>query len=229
VLGGRTAVGARVTTPLVRAPVTIVGVVGDITPAGEAERPAIYVPTEQLAIGGGYLLVSAHGDPRAVVPLLIERLRAAAPALALDRMRPVADMLAESRALATFTTELALVFAALAVLLSVVGVYGLVSGEVAARWREIAIRVALGSSQHDVLWAVIKPSVVLLAAGALVGAAGALGAGRALTSLLRGVGASDGPTLAAAAGLLWMTGVAAAFVAGSRVLGTDPAAILRNE
>ena len=229
VLGGRAAVGVRLTTPLVRAPVTIVGVVGDTTPAGEAERPALYVPTEQVALGGGYLVVSARGDPRAVVPLLTEQLRAAAPALALDRMRPVADMLAESRALARFTTELALVFAALAVLLSIVGVYGLVSGEVTARWREIAIRVALGSSERDVLWTVIRPSVVLLAAGAFGGAIGALGAGRALTSLLRGVGAADGPTLAAAAGLLWMTGVAAAFVAGSRVLGTDPAAILRNE
>jgi hypothetical protein len=229
VLAGRAAVGMRVTTTLARAPLTIVGVAGDITPAGETDPPALYVPTEQLAIGGGYLIVAANGDLRAVVPSLTERLRAASPGLALDRIRPVADMLAESRAVTRFTTRLALAFAALAVLLSIVGVYGLASGEVTARWREMAIRVALGSSHRQVLWTVIRPSLAVLAVGALVGAAAAPGAGRALTSLLRGVDAADGPTLMAAAALLWMTGVAAALVAGSRVLGTDPAAILRND
>ena len=102
-LGGGRALGVRLTTPLVGDVVSIVGVVADVTPAGESDRPALYVPLDQLAIGGGYLIVRAHGDPP-IIPALTNRLRTTAPDLAVDRVRRVAEELEQGRAVTRFST-----------------------------------------------------------------------------------------------------------------------------
>lgn len=228
-LGGRAPVGTRLTTPLIDATVSIVGVVADVTPAGERDRSALYVPIEQLSIGGGYLIVRAQGDPRSILPALTTRLRAVAPNLAVDRVRRVADGLEESRALARFSTQVAATFSALALLLAVIGVYGLTAGEVSARWRELAVRLALGASHRGILWNVVRPCVAILAAGAAIGVVGAVGVGPALASLLHGVDPADAPTVVAAPLLLGAVGTAAAVLAAARVLRADPAATLRGE
>ena len=119
--------------------------------------------------------------------------------------------------------------AALALLLSAIGVYGLTAGEVAARWRELAIRLALGASRHTAMWAVIRPGAVALAVGVAVGVGAALGAGRTMTALLHGVDPADPPTFLAVPVLLAVVGLVAASLAAARVLRADPAATLRRE
>ncbi len=223
------AVGATLTTSFGKEPLTIVGVVGDITPAGEADRPALYVPIAQAPIGGGNLLIRARHDPQSLIPDLTARLRAVAPALALDRVQRVAESLEAGRAVTRFATLLAATFAGLALLLSVIGVYGLVAGEVSARWRELAVRLALGASHGDTLWTVLRPCAAILAAGAGMGVLGALSAGPAIRSLLHGVPPGDPYTLAFAPALLGLVGMVAAVLAAARVLRADPAATLRNE
>jgi predicted lysophospholipase L1 biosynthesis ABC-type transport system permease subunit len=103
------------------------------------------------------------------------------------------------------------------------------AGEVSARWREIAVRIALGASQRVALWTVIRPSAAILAVGTTLGAVGALAAAPALASLLHGVNPDDPPTLMMAPALLGIVGIVAALVAGARVLRSDPAVTLRNE
>jgi predicted lysophospholipase L1 biosynthesis ABC-type transport system permease subunit len=208
---------------------TIVGVVGDVTPAGEAERPALYVPVEQSPIGEGHLLVRTHGDPRSVISALRTRLHAVAPELAFDRIGRVAEALEESRAVTRFVTQATATFAGLALLLSMIGVYGLTAGDVSARWRELAIRLALGASRRDALWTVIRPCAAVLAAGTALGILGAVSVGPGLASLLHGVSPADLPTLTVAPILLSSIGLLAAIVAAKRVLRADPAATLRSD
>ena len=228
-LGGRAAVGVRLMRPSIDAPTSIVGVVGDVTPAGEPDRPALYVPVEQVSIGGGYLLVRTDGDPRAMLPALTSRLRTAAPNLAMDRVRRVADTLEAQRAVTRFATQVAATFAGLALLLSIIGVYGLTASDVVARWRELAIRLALGASHRRTLWTVVRPCAVVLVIGAAIGVLGALLAGPALASLLHGVGPSDVWALGLAPMLLGTIGALAAVLAAWRVLHADPATTLRSE
>jgi predicted permease len=227
-LSGRSAPGMRLTTSFAKEPISVVGVVGDVTPAGEAERPAVYVPVEQSPIGEGHVLVRTAGDPRSVIPALSARLHRIAPDLPLDRVGRVAEALEESRAVTRFVTQLAATFAGLALLLAMIGVYGLTAGDVSARWNELAIRLALGASRRNALWTVIRPCAAVLAAGTLLGTAGALGAGRGLSSLLYGVSPADLGTLVVAPLLLAGVGLLAAMTAARRVLRADPAVTLRS-
>jgi putative ABC transport system permease protein len=228
-LGNRSAVGLRLTTPFVVDSMSIVGVVADVTPAGVPDTPTLYVPVEQTSIGGGYLIVRAYGDPRSIIPELTSSLRIAAPGLAADRVRPLAEDLEESRAVIRFSTEVATTFAGLALLLSTIGVYGLAASEVSARWRELAVRLALGASHREALWTVIRPSAAILAAGASLGILGALSVGPALGSLLDGVGPADVVTMLVSPTLLISVGTLASGFAAMRVLRADPAATLRSD
>ena len=228
-LGGREALGARLTTPLIHDGVSIVGVVADVTPRGELDRPALYVPVDQLSMGSGYLIVRTQHDPRSIIPALTSRLRTTEPALAVDRMRRLAEDLEESRAVTRFSTQVAATFAGLALLLSMIGVYGLTSADVSARWRELAVRLALGASRREAIWTVIRPCAAILGAGSALGFVGAVSVGPALASLLHGVGPTDGLTLTIAPGLLAAMGMLAAVLAATRVLRADPAATLRSE
>ena len=228
-LGGRAAVGLRLTRPSIDAPTSIVGVVGDVTPAGEPDRPALYVPIDQVSIGGGYLLVRTDRDPRAILSALTNRLRTAAPNLAMDRVRRVADTLEEHRAVTRFATQVTATFAGLALLLSIIGVYGLTASDVVARWRELAIRLALGASHRRAFWTVVRPCAVVLVIGAALGVLGALSVGPALASLLHGVGPTDVWALGLAPMLLGIIGALAAVLAARRVLHADPATTLRSE
>jgi predicted permease len=225
----RAPLGSRLIASFSKDPVTVVGVVGDVTPEGEADRPAVYVSIDQFPIGGGKLLIRTRGDPRAAILPLAARLRGVAPGLAMDRVFRVAETLEANRAVTRFTTVLAGTFAGLALFISLIGVYGLVTGEVSARWRELAVRLALGASHTGALWTVIWPCAAVLCGGAAIGVAGALAAGSALRSLLHGVAAEDAYTLAFAPALLGIAGMAAAALAGVRVLRADPAATLRSE
>jgi len=229
ILGDHEATGLRLTTPLVNGTLSIVGVAGDVRPAGEPDRPALYVPEEQVPIGGGYLLIDALGDPRSIIPVVAERLRTVAPNLALDRVRRVAEALEDSRAVTRFSTQLATVFAALALVLSVIGVYGLTSGDVSARWKELAVRIALGASHRKALLTVIRPTAAVLATGAALGAAISRGVDPALASQIHGVNADDATTLVSAALLLAAVGIFAALLAAARIVWSDAAAALRSE
>lgn len=210
--------------------VAIVGEVADVTPAGEADRPALYVPAEQLHIGGGgSLLVRTSSGPQTVVPALVSRLRQAAPGLAFDRVHEVAEVLAAGRASTRFNLRLASAFSLLALLLAAVGVYGLTAGEVVSRWRELGVRLALGATRREACWTVVRSSAMALGAGMLAGLVVACSIARALTSLLAGVGPADGVVFVAVPMLFVIIGLAASALAALPVFRADPAKILRAE
>jgi putative ABC transport system permease protein len=228
-LGGRSPIGTRLRASLADRPLSVVGVAGDVTPAGERDLPALYVPVEQAPIGDGQILVRTRTNPESVVLELKERLSRIAPGLPFDRVEPVAAALEQSRAVTRFLTQVAATFAGLALLLSMIGVYGLASADVSTRWRETAIRLALGASRRRTLWTVIRPSAIVVAAGTLLGVVGAVSVGPALASFLHGVVPTTVSNLAGAPILLSSVGMVAALTAAVRVLRTDPAETLRGE
>jgi hypothetical protein len=225
----KSALGARVTTTLVKRPLSIVGIVGDVTPGGERDLPAVYVPVEQVPLGGGFLVVRTGREPERVIPMLRDRLRATAPALALDRIQIVSESLESGRFVTRFTTRLTSAFAFLALMLAATAVYALTAGEVIRRWRELGIRLALGATRRQALWTVLRPGALALAIGLAVGAGAALGSGRWIGVLLRGIGPADPATLLAVPILLTAVGALAALLASVRVLREDPAAALRRD
>jgi putative ABC transport system permease protein len=229
VLRGGEALGTKLAIDLVDRPLAVVGVAADVTPAGNSDRPAIYVPMEQILVAGGSLLVRTYGDPLSIVPALTTRLRVVAPALARDRIVRVSDTLAEGRGVTRFSTQLASGFAALALLLASIGLYGLTAGEVVARWRELAVRMALGATRHEVLWTVLRPGAATLGAGVFVGVVASLATGRWMAALLHGVTPADPRTLLLVPGFLIAVGLAAVSLAALRVLRADPAATLRTD
>jgi ABC-type antimicrobial peptide transport system permease subunit len=203
-------------------------VVSDVTPAGEADSPALYVSFEQFSINAGSLLVRITGDPAAVIPSLVSGLRAAAPGLPLDRIQTLNDALAAGRAAARFSALLASSFGLLAIALALIGIYGLSAIEVASRRREAGVRLALGATRGELLWDVMAPTARALLIAMTLGLVAAAAAAIAMRSLLEGVQPLDPIAFVVLPSLLGVVGVLAALMAGWPLLRVDPSAALRS-
>ena len=151
------------------------------------------------------------------------------PEVPLTEVRPMEQVVAASMARRSFTTLLLAVASAIALALSAVGVYGVISYLVAQRRSEIGIRMALGARAGEVGRLVVLRSVRLAAAGVALGLAGALAATRSLRSLLYGVSPTDPATLAGVSAFLVLLAAAASYVPARRAMRIDPVEALRHE
>jgi predicted permease len=212
--------------------VTVIGIARDAKyrTLGESPRGFIYVPFAQRYASEMSLLV--RGEPRAVqaaafaVPIreVVADLDPALPVL-------VSETMEEHTSIGLFPQRIALVVAAslgiVALLLSVLGIYGVTAYGVARRTREIGIRLALGSPRGRVLGLVLRQGVVLAFLGVGIGLAMTLGVARLLESLLYGVPGTDLLALGGAAGLLMLAAVVASWVPALRASRVDPAVALK--
>jgi putative ABC transport system permease protein len=214
-------------------PGEVVGVVSDVRQDGlEAPAPPI-VYYSQRQFGRGalayYLLVKTEGDPL----LLAGAVRA--QVAEVDRSLPVSDLatmeqvLAASMASRRFNLVLIAVFAALALVLATIGVYGVMSYTVGLRRQEIAIRMALGAQRATVLKLVMGQAGRLVLAGALAGVLAALAFTRMMKSLLFGIGAADPATFAAVALLIGGVAMFASYLPARRAARVDPMRALHYE
>ncbi|HSE53991.1 MAG TPA: FtsX-like permease family protein, partial [Gemmatimonadales bacterium] len=210
---------------------TIVAVFADERFHGlaEAATPAIYVPTSQAPVPNGSILVRVTGDPAEFAGTLRGVVRGVDPTVPLSGIEPLDQTLSQTTAQRRFTMLLLGVFAAVALVLAMVGVHGVLSYTVAQRSREIGIRMALGADQHSVRSLVVGQGARLVAAGLVIGVAGAIGVSRLLSSLLYGVHPNDPVTLLAVA--LGLGGVAlfATLMPARRAARVDPMVALRSE
>jgi putative ABC transport system permease protein len=205
-------------------------VVGD-TKWNAAEAPGfeVYYSHRQWPIPACHLMVRVRGDPRPLLPAVRRAIHEVEPDLAINDIKTMDTIVSESLWQRRLWGALLSAFAAGALLLGGLGLYGVMSHAVGQRTRELGVRVALGASRRDVLSLVLGEAMRLALAGTALGLLGALALSRLLASLLFGVSGRDAPTLAAAAMVLALAALLASLLPALRAARVDPVVCLRSE
>jgi putative ABC transport system permease protein len=195
----------------------------------EAPMPTLYYPVAQQTFPELTLVAKTGGDPLAITTTLRGIVRSLDPQIALADVRTMDDVVSASLAGARFRTTLLGIFAVVALLLSAVGVYGVMSYSVEQRTQELGLRMALGATGADVLRLVAGQGMRLAVAGILVGLVAAFWMVRVLESLLFGISATDPVTFGAIAVLLAVIAALASYIPARRATKADPMVVLRSE
>ncbi|MEZ4587872.1 MAG: FtsX-like permease family protein [Gemmatimonadales bacterium] len=211
---------------------TIVGVVADIRNFGPAEDPR---PEVYWAFGAndGWttlpMLVRTAGDPASVAAAVTSAIRRIDPTAAVSEVTPMTEVMAQSVGTPRFYLVLFAVFAGVALLLSVAGLYGVTSYAVTRRTRELGIRSALGATRSRTLRLVLAEAMALVGVGALLGAAAAFGMSSLLGRLLYGVSRLDPVAWGGVIGLVAASALGAALLPARRAARVDPIIAMRAE
>ena len=208
---------------------TVVGVIGDVrhTSLEEPAEPQIYHP--DMEFGGGYIAVRSTLPAKDLAATIRNMLHSLDPNLAASDIQTMGDLESEANALRRFQTSLLTIFAAIALFLALVGLYGLMAYSVSRRAREVGIRIALGAQRTDVMLLVLKKAALLLGLGLSSGLVASWFATRAIQAFLFGIGRHDPMTILSVCALLTLTGLIAAIVPARRAASIDPMQALRTD
>lgn len=210
----------------------IIGVVSDLRDLGH-ERPTppgVYAPAgDAVAPGFGYVLVRSTADPLQLVPGIRELVGEIDPDLPVFGIRTLDDVVRQRLGGRMFSVSLLAIFAAVALILGAIGIYGVMSYAVTQRTREMGVRLALGAESRDVVRLVVRRGVRLTLLGVAVGLAGAWFSTGWISSQLFGVEATDPATYLAVVTLLGSISLLASYLPARRAARTDPVEALRAE
>ncbi|MCM2269036.1 MAG: ABC transporter permease [Thermoanaerobaculia bacterium] len=208
----------------------VVGVVGDarITRLDRTPRAALYWPLAQMPSNFMTVLLRARGDSTALAAALRATVAELDPTIPVARVETLAEVIGRATERPRFTSSLLATFALLATALAAVGLYGLLAGGVAARRRELGVRMALGADGRRLLSEVVGRGLRLVALGVALGIPLAFAVGRLVASQLYEVAPHDPATLAGAPVALLVVGLLAGLLPARRAARTDPASVLRE-
>jgi putative ABC transport system permease protein len=209
----------------------IVGVVGDLR-TEELEKvpvPTYYVPLSQLMFGPPTVVIRTFGDPTAIAAEAGKVLRSMDADSALYDVRTMEDYLALDLGRARFQTVLLGLFAGIALLLTAVGLYGVMAQSVAQRTQEIGIRMAMGATREDVRTMVLRTGTVLSLTGTAIGVVAALALARLIESLLYEIPPRDPMTYVSVCGVLALVAIVSSYLPAARATRLDPVVALRYE
>lgn len=213
--------------------ITIVGVVGDVKHFGLdlPEEPGLYSPYTQIAPWKRWMSIAARtqSDPVSMSQAIKKEIWKIDSQLPITKVETMSDVAAGSFAARRFNMSLLTVFAALALALAAIGIYGVMSYAVTQRTQEIGIRMALGARAVDVLTLVIRNGLKLVLIGVALGLAAAFALTRLMVSLLFGVTPTDGGTVGVVSLILVAVAVLACFIPARRATRVDPLVALRYE
>jgi predicted permease len=228
-LGRRVIVGKG--TPGAGAAREIVGVVSNVADGRPGTRlfPTMYLPRAQFASGADIAVLVRTNGAVQIAPDLRRAINAIDPTLPIVRIQSMRDVASAALARQRFNMLLTGVFAATALALAMVGLYGLLSYQVAQRTREIGVRMALGARRSDVLRMIVTRGLTLTGIGLVLGAIGALGLAGFLKTLLFGVTPTSPWVYAAVAGVLLAVAILASALPARRAMYADPVRALRSE
>jgi len=211
----------------------IVGVVDDIREGGldQEIRPAVYYPFDQSPEDDFSIVVRTAQDPKSMLPALVKAIHDIDPNIGVRDEFTMMQQINDSETAYLHRSSAWLVggFAALALLLSVVGLYGVIAYSVSQRTREIGVRMALGAQRSSVYQLILKEATWLIALGIVAGLAGSLAVTTLMGKLLFGVHSWDVPTLAAVALLLGLSALLASYIPARRAASVNPVEALRAE
>jgi putative ABC transport system permease protein len=216
---------------------TVVGVARDVRPEAlsEAPRPTYYLLTPQFARMAGFadqsmtLVLRTDGDPSGLVNAARGVIRELDPELALSNVQTLEAVVMSSVARPRFAASVLGAFGLSALVLAVVGVYGVLSSVMTRRRRELAVRIALGAHPRAVSWLVIGSGMRLAAAGVVVGLTVAVAGSRVLAALLYEVSPTDPAILVVVGAILLTAAGAASWFPARRATTVSPAEVLRGE
>jgi putative ABC transport system permease protein len=214
-------------------PYTIVGVVGDVRQMSLAlsQSEAVYLPATQWHWADNVmsLVIRARGDAAALAPAVRQAVWSIDKDQPVMRVATMESLLVSTAAERRFAMVLFVSFALVALVLAAAGIYGVLSGSVTERTREIGVRSALGASRGSILTMVVRQGMRLTALGAVLGLVGAVGASQVIVTLLFGVSRLDPPTYLGVVVLLIGVAGVACWVPAWRAARIDPAITLRVE
>jgi putative ABC transport system permease protein len=209
----------------------VVGIVGDMRDQllQEEPEPMIYLSFQQVPWSSMWLLVRATGDPLALAPVVRREIHAIDPLLPVANEQPLARLVSEIAAQPRFTALIFGLFASAALVLAVVGVYGLVAYGVTQRTREIGVRLALGATPSRIVGSVVRHGVGLAGFGIAIGLWAAYALSRFMQGILYDVAATDAVTYLAVAALLVGCAAAASILPARWAARLDPVRALRDD
>jgi putative ABC transport system permease protein len=212
---------------------TVVGIVGNVRHEGldAPQKLQVYVPHAQWIDPDSsmVLTVRTDGDPAAVASAVRQAVWSVNRNVRISEVATMDKVIGSSLAQLRFPMMMVGLFAAAALLLAALGLYGLLAYSVAQRTNEIGVRIALGARPREVLQLVLRQGMFLTGVGVIVGVGGAFALRRLLTGLLFQVKPTDPPTLFSAAGLLVLVALVACFIPARRATKVDPLVALRYE
>ena len=214
-----------------QSPIEIIGVVtnGRTSDLTQAAEPEVYLSLWQASAFSKHLIVRTAGDPRSVTAAVQRELRSIDPTVAVENVKTLEQIRGDSLASRTFAMQLLVGFAVVGSVLTLVGIYGVLSLSVAARRREIAIRTAVGARQQDIRNLIFGEGFRLIAGGVISGIAAAVVLSRVLKSFLFGVEPTDPVTLIGVGLLFAVVALAACWAPTRRAAKVDPLEALRYE
>ena len=211
---------------------TVVGVVGDVRQFGLARDMVaqLYLPLRQsLGAFAGQVLVRTQGDPAAFGNVLRTTVHAVDPNQPVENVQTLDDLRSEALAAPRLTATLLGIFAALALLVTLAGIGGVIATSVQQRTKEFGLRMALGARRDSVLMMVVRQGLTLVVIGLVIGIAGALAAGRVLSAYLYQTAPRDPIIFIVVAAVFVVAGVAACLIPARRATTVDPLIALRAE
>lgn len=216
-----------------QAPIEIVGVIADIrqNSLSETGRPDVYTPFAQSPDSGFAIAIRTQQQPGAVLPSVIAALHGIDPKIFIDSPATMTEIIQSSWAayIHRVMAWLAGGFAALALLLSAIGLYGVIAYSVSRRTREIGVRMALGATRGSVYQLILTEAGWLILLGIVIGVCGAIAAAALMRSLLFGVRSWDVSILSAVATVMAFSALIASYVPARRAASVDPLTALRHE
>jgi putative ABC transport system permease protein len=215
----------------------VIGVVGDVKAWGLDQQvfPEFYMPIAQMPpaawdwIGRTMDIVVRTRSNAVPVSELRSAVASVAPGVPIYAVSSMQEKVSSKLEQSHFDTFLLSIFAGTALLLSAIGIYGVLSYTVAQRTREIGVRMALGATQSNVIRDVLSQGLLLTGIGIVVGLIGAFSASRVVQSLLYGIGPNDAITFTAVALILAVVAIAASYIPARRASRVDPMVALRYE
>jgi putative ABC transport system permease protein len=210
-------------------PMEIIGIVADVRGAGlnAQAKPEMYTPLRGFWYA--FLVLRTNQDPRALASAVRKEIAALDRGVPVYQVATMDELLSSSLATQRFNVFLLVLFAALALGLAAIGIYGVLAFSVSRRTHEMGIRLALGARPGDVVRLVVRQGLQLVMAGIVLGVAGALALTRLMASLLYGVSATDPATFVVVSILLTTVALIACYVPARRAMRVDPVLALRIE